>query len=229
MAIESLYDNIFSVKSDIWSFGILMWEIVTLGSTPYPGIAAADVMRKVSKHFYTNSHRTRVHCTWWHRFVRSRVSSSSMPFFAYFNNFFRRWAVFVWTWMCVCVLTMTVLELLYTRLTLCTHTHTLDNLIMAEISWFHHHTYSKHTHTTHVRRKKEIEFHFQQSCVITWRANQKKKLEMLRKRKRSGEKKKVSREMIFRTCSETLMVLALLYVLLLACHSVDSLIVCVFR
>lgn len=24
-----------------------MWEIVTLGSTPYPGIAAADVMRKV--------------------------------------------------------------------------------------------------------------------------------------------------------------------------------------
>ncbi|XP_020714061.1 tyrosine kinase receptor Cad96Ca isoform X3 [Ceratitis capitata] len=47
MAIESLYDNVFSLKSDIWSFGVLMWEIVTLGSTPYPGISASDVMRKV--------------------------------------------------------------------------------------------------------------------------------------------------------------------------------------
>ncbi|CAH0768790.1 unnamed protein product [Bemisia tabaci] len=47
MAPESLYDNIFSVKSDIWSFGVLVWEIVTLGSTPYPGLAAAEVMKRV--------------------------------------------------------------------------------------------------------------------------------------------------------------------------------------
>ncbi|GJQ72955.1 hypothetical protein Trydic_g1597 [Trypoxylus dichotomus] len=47
MAPESLYDNMFSVKSDVWSFGILMWEVVTLGSTPYPGLSAAEVMRKV--------------------------------------------------------------------------------------------------------------------------------------------------------------------------------------
>ncbi|XP_059469107.1 tyrosine kinase receptor Cad96Ca-like [Neocloeon triangulifer] len=47
MAPESLYDNIFSSKSDVWSFGVFMWEVVTLGSTPYPGLAAAEVLKKV--------------------------------------------------------------------------------------------------------------------------------------------------------------------------------------
>ncbi len=47
MAPESLYDNCYTTKSDVWSFGVLMWEVVALGSTPYPGKSASEVMRFV--------------------------------------------------------------------------------------------------------------------------------------------------------------------------------------
>ncbi|XP_057365852.1 uncharacterized protein LOC130686726 [Daphnia carinata] len=47
MAPESLIQSVFTQKSDVWSFGILVWEIVTLGSTPYPGMEAREVMRRV--------------------------------------------------------------------------------------------------------------------------------------------------------------------------------------
>lgn len=46
MAIESIRDRIFSTQSDVWSFGIVVWEFFTLAKTPYTGMAADEHMYK---------------------------------------------------------------------------------------------------------------------------------------------------------------------------------------
>ncbi|CAL8093174.1 unnamed protein product [Orchesella dallaii] len=39
LAIESLRNLEFSVKSDVWAFGVTLWELYTLGDKPYPGLS----------------------------------------------------------------------------------------------------------------------------------------------------------------------------------------------
>ncbi|GMS98318.1 hypothetical protein PENTCL1PPCAC_20493, partial [Pristionchus entomophagus] len=47
MAPESIGKCCFSTASDVWSFGILLYEIVTLGGTPYAGWAAVEILKRL--------------------------------------------------------------------------------------------------------------------------------------------------------------------------------------
>ena len=49
MAPESIIDGIFTTQSDIWSFGVVVWEIMTLGQQPYAGMENKEVIDYIRK------------------------------------------------------------------------------------------------------------------------------------------------------------------------------------
>nr|AWT24648.1 PDGFRB [Protopterus annectens] len=55
MAPESIFNNLYTTLSDVWSYGILLWEIFSLGGTPYPELPMNDQFYNAIKRGYRMS------------------------------------------------------------------------------------------------------------------------------------------------------------------------------
>ncbi|XP_041368267.1 putative molluscan insulin-related peptide(s) receptor [Gigantopelta aegis] len=48
MAPESLKDGMFTTMSDVWSYGVVLWEMSTLAAQPYQGLSNEEVLKYVN-------------------------------------------------------------------------------------------------------------------------------------------------------------------------------------
>ncbi|XP_022081965.1 proto-oncogene tyrosine-protein kinase ROS-like [Acanthaster planci] len=48
MSPEALMDGVFTTQSDVWAFGVLVWEVMTLGQQPYPARTNVEVLHYVT-------------------------------------------------------------------------------------------------------------------------------------------------------------------------------------
>ena len=44
LAPEAAHYNRFSTKSDVWAFGVVMWEILSLGQRPFQAMSEQEVL-----------------------------------------------------------------------------------------------------------------------------------------------------------------------------------------
>ncbi|GAA6091919.1 KIT proto-oncogene, receptor tyrosine kinase b isoform X2 [Tachysurus ichikawai] len=55
MSPESLFSCVYTFESDVWSYGILLWEIFSLGNSPYPGVPVGTIFYKMIQDGYRMS------------------------------------------------------------------------------------------------------------------------------------------------------------------------------
>ncbi|XP_046355449.2 tyrosine-protein kinase SRK2-like [Haliotis rufescens] len=82
----------FTIKSDVWSYGILLMELITRGQVPYPGMSNRDVLDQVEKGYRMprprlcpeGAYDTMLKC--WDKKADNRPTFEYL--FTYFDDFF---------------------------------------------------------------------------------------------------------------------------------------------
>uniref|UniRef100_A0A8C0H3G0 Vascular endothelial growth factor receptor 3 n=1 Tax=Chelonoidis abingdonii TaxID=106734 RepID=A0A8C0H3G0_CHEAB len=85
MAPESIFDKVYTTQSDVWSFGVLLWEIFSLGASPYPGVQINEEFcqrlkdgTRMRAPEYTTAEIYRIMLSCWHGDPKERPTFSDL-------------------------------------------------------------------------------------------------------------------------------------------------------
>uniref|UniRef100_A0A8C4X3I3 BMX non-receptor tyrosine kinase n=1 Tax=Erpetoichthys calabaricus TaxID=27687 RepID=A0A8C4X3I3_ERPCA len=81
---EVLNYNKYSSKSDVWAFGILMWEVYSLGKQPYELFNNSQVAQKIMQGY--RLYRPQLACEEIYKIMKSCWHEASIFFFIYISN-----------------------------------------------------------------------------------------------------------------------------------------------
>ena len=49
MSPETIREGLFTLHTDVWSYGITLWELSTIGGFPYQGLSNAEVLERLDQ------------------------------------------------------------------------------------------------------------------------------------------------------------------------------------
>ncbi|XP_064607263.1 tyrosine-protein kinase SRK2-like [Liolophura sinensis] len=94
-APEAAFHRMFSVKSDVWSYGVLLYEIITFGRVPYPGMGGNEVLKRLEQGYRMEKPKGRLTCPdalyevmlkCWDKSPESRPTFSFL--YSFFDDYF---------------------------------------------------------------------------------------------------------------------------------------------